>query len=114
MRPTSRTVAGARESFMRENQSREDEFGKRIGDPLRAEERVDGTFETRVMSGVHAIARAERARVAELAHRSWWVRPHAFQLTPLASLAAAAGFVAVLLIGASALRRAPAGSPRLP
>jgi hypothetical protein len=77
----------------------DDKFAERISKPLRAPERVDSTFEARAMSAVFAAMRAgEGPSLGN--RRNWWLRPRTFRLTPVASLALAAGFAA-LLVGAS-------------
>jgi hypothetical protein len=76
----------------------DDKFAERISKPLRAPERVDSTFEARAMSAVFAAMRAgEGPSLGN--RRNWWLRPRTFRLTPMASLALAAGFAA-LLVGA--------------
>jgi len=80
--------------------SNDDEFAKRIVEPLRAAERVDATFEARAMSAVHAAAREEAVRNAA---RPWWIRSRVVRITPPATLALAAGFAAIVLAAASLL-----------
>jgi hypothetical protein len=77
----------------------DDAFAERIAKPLRAREGADETFEARAMSAVHAVARAEAEAQTT---RSWWLRPRAIHLTPLATMALAAGFAALVWIGARA------------
>ena len=73
-------------------------FAQRIAGPLRGAERLDATFDARVMSAVHAIAR-ERTAAAATAH--WWQRGRTVRVTPLAGLALAAGLAAVAVLGAA-------------
>jgi hypothetical protein len=94
---------------MNDEQNREDLFAERIAEPLRGDERADATFEARVVSAVHAAAR-ERARNAASEGRGWWLRPHSISLTPVASLALAAGFAALVLLSASAFRGTKRGA----
>lgn len=88
---------------MTEEMNRDDEFVRRISQPLRAPEAVDATFEARVMSAVHAAARAEMAGARRNGSRSWWLRPYAIRLTPAASLALAAGLAALVIAGGRVL-----------
>jgi len=78
----------------------DDEFAERIAKVLRAPESAHATFEARAMSAVHA---ARRAAQGEEASQSWWLRPRSFRLTPLAALAVAAGFAAIVLAGGFAV-----------
>lgn len=78
----------------------EDAFAERIAKPLRAPVRRDATFEARAMSAVHAAAREHRTSATS---RSWWLRPRRVHVSPLATLAVAAGFVALVLAGSSLL-----------
>lgn len=90
MSTASGSGEGGREG-MRDN----DPFIERIAQPLRAPERVDPTFEARAMSAVHAAARETATQ-----QRSWWLRPRAVRINPLASVALAAGLVGLVLAGA--------------
>lgn len=72
---------------------REDAFAERIAARLRAPEHADPTFEARAMSAVHAAARESASRAER---RSWWLRPRVMRITPLATLAMAAGLVLML------------------
>lgn len=83
---------------MTNRNSGEHDFAERIARFLRTREVADATFEARAMSAVHAAARAEAE--AQRA-RSWWLRPRTVRVTPLASLALAAGFAALAWLGAS-------------
>lgn len=83
--------------------NRDDEFSERIAEPLRSAERADASFEARVMSAVQADA---RTREAERGIRPWLTRPYSMQLTPLTTLALAAGFSAFVFLGATGVRRA--------
>jgi len=80
----------------------DDAFVERIAEPLRAPERADATFEARAMSAVHAAAWADGAD-NRYTDRSWWLRPRVLRVSPLASLAVAAGFVGLVLAGSAAL-----------
>lgn len=78
----------------------QDAFVERIAKVMRTAESPDATFEARAMSAVHAAARAERSADAR---RSWWLRPRSVRFTPLAALAMAAGFAAIVLVGSSSI-----------
>lgn len=86
---------------MNEHRSGDDAFVERISQPLRAVEEVDEGFDARVMLGLRGATFQER--------KSWWRRPRTLRVTPLASLAMAAGVVA-LIVGGLAVRdwRGPA------
>lgn len=82
-----------------------DPFIERIAGPLRAPEHVDATFEARAMSAVQAAAREAATR-----QQSWWLRPRTVRVNPLTSLALAAGFAGLVLVGAQvvdSISRAP-------
>jgi Glycogen recognition site of AMP-activated protein kinase len=78
-------------------------FVARIAAPLRESERLDSSFERRLMTVVHAEAlqRLFGARTGRTDDRGWWRRPHTFRVSPLAGLAAAAGVVAILALGST-------------
>ena len=73
---------------MSDRESADKEFVDRIAIPLRAPEVLPPDFEARLM----AQARAEMARRrATSRRRNWWLTGRTFVLSPLATLAAAAG-----------------------
>jgi len=81
-------------------------FAERIAAPLRSPVHLDARFEARVMTAVAAVAQARqtpgsasRAKVIP-----WLLRPRSVRMTPLAALAAAAGFAGLVLLGAEMLR----------
>lgn len=76
------------------DQMGEDAFAERIAKPLRAPVRADATFEARAMSAVHAAAREHGTSATS---RSWWLRPRMVHVSPLTTLALAAGFAALVL-----------------
>jgi hypothetical protein len=84
---------------------REDlEFAQRVAEPLRAPERAQPDFEARLASGVHAaVDRGEapwaRGRGVRRSFH-WLVAPRRLAVSPLAGLALAAGFAA-LVVGAT-------------
>lgn len=80
----------------------DDAFAERIAEPLREPERADATFEARAMSAVHAAAWAKGADTRYV-NRPWLLRPRMLRLSPLASLAVAAGFAGLVLAGSAAL-----------
>jgi hypothetical protein len=79
------------------------ELVARIAPALRAPEFLDGSFEARVMAAIEGDA-ARRATRASA--QSWWRRPHTIEITPLASLALAAGLVVTVLSSAYAFQTA--------
>ena len=85
-----------------------DAFADRIAAPLRAPERAPADMEARVMGEVRRIRDQLQARQL---NRPWLLRPRSFVTTPLAALALAAGFAALVLAGASLAR--PGAAPQL-
>jgi hypothetical protein len=82
--------------------------------PLRAPEQLDATFSARVMSAVHADARA-RARASSpgvASSRGWWRRQRTVHVSPLAGLAMAAGIAGLAVLSARGLR-GPAVPPMM-
>jgi 1,4-alpha-glucan branching enzyme len=89
-------------------------FCAAIARPLRAPERLDADFEARLLAAVRAGAAAPAAPAGGAAGRDdrtahWWRRQHAVRVSPLAGLAAAAGFAAV--VSAATLAATAAGRP---
>ena len=91
---------------------------ERVAVPLRAAERVDSTFDARLISGARrAVAHGEvpwrqsyRAPLQRRPVARWLTRPQRIRVSPLAGLAAAAGFAA-LIVGATLVI---SGEPRRP
>jgi hypothetical protein len=92
---------------------------ERVAVPLRAAERVDSTFDARLMSGARrAVAHGEvpwrQSSWAPLRRpvARWLTRPQRIRVSPLAGLAAVAGFAAIIvgatLVISGELRRPPA------
>lgn len=78
----------------------EAELVARIAPLLRAPERLDATFEVRVMSAIDS----RGASVGSPSrHRSWWTRPRTFSISPITMLAIAAGIAGILATGAMSL-----------
>lgn len=92
----------------------DDGFVERIARPLRAQEQLDETFEVRVMSAVHAEARAHRtpARRRRPAALDWWLRPRVVRVSPWHGLAAAAACIALTLVGGQLIRSLTGGGDR--
>src|SRR5687768_12738509 len=93
---------------------REDlEFARRIAEPLREVEPVAPDFETRIVAAVQAAAERGEApwTRAPRAHRSfaWMVTPRRISVSPLAGLALAAGFAAVVAATTLVLGDEPGG-----
>lgn len=95
--------------------SEEQEFVERISAPLRAGERLDDSFEARVMSAAYADMRAGIRRGAHGPDtRGWWRRPRTVSVSPIAIAALAAGLVGIALLGGAgigAALRAPTAAP---
>jgi hypothetical protein len=79
-------------------------FAERIARPLRVPERLESTFDERVMSAVHADVRLR----AQTENRSWWLRTRTLEISPLAGLAMAAGIAGMMFFGGAMLRRVDA------
>ncbi len=79
-------------------------FSEWMARPLRAPERLDVTFEARVMSAVHAEARAGGAPHARGARTRWWLRSRTLRISPVVGFAAAAGFAGIVLAAAEGAR----------
>ena len=85
------------------SESDDRQFVERVAAPLRSAEPVDSTFDTRLMSAARAaIARGDAPwQQPDLRHhrglrRPWLTRPRQVGVSPLAGLAAAAAFAAVV------------------
>ena len=83
--------------------------------PLRAPEHADPTLADRVMTAVRAEAALGRRNGSPRDHASpWWRRSIAVRITPVGSLALAAGLAAIMLTGAHFLPRGEhAGAARV-
>jgi hypothetical protein len=88
----------------------------RIAVPLKAPERLDETFDARVMSAVHAevLGRLDAAHTARLdergTHRAWWLRRRTLQVSPISGVALAASVAAVFFLAGNALQIRREGS----
>lgn len=91
-----------------------DAFVERIAAPLRAVERLDESFEARVLLAVHSAARAaERGGGHARTARGSWRRRNPLAASPLARVAMAAGLLGITIAGAAGLRianRTPASA----
>jgi hypothetical protein len=81
-----------------EDPREQEAFAKRIAAPLRAPERLDDTFEARVMSAIHAEQRAAHAQPSQ--DPGWWRRRRTLHISPLGALAAAAALAGIVAFGA--------------
>src|SRR5687768_16728119 len=81
-------------------------FAERIARPLRAPERLESTFDARVMSAIHADLETRSKG------RSWWLRPRTVEISPLVGLALAAGVAGIMFFGGAMLRQL--GTPQPP
>ena len=88
----------------------EESFLARITEPLRASERLDATFESRLMTAVRAAMPLPPTR------RGWWRQAYMVRVTPLDGLAVAAGIAALVVLGSvlTRIEAPPAMSPDLP
>jgi predicted carbohydrate-binding protein with CBM48 len=89
-----------------QNDSDDLRFVERIALPLRQPEQVDITFEARVMSAVHAEARAGSVPGARARPRliEWWLKPRVLRTTPLIGVAAAAALIVFTLLASQTIR----------
>ena len=85
-----------------EKSQAEDALIERIAAPLRASERVDSTFEERLMAKVRMEGPALYP-VRDSSHTSWWRAERVFRLSPLTGLALAAGISAVIALSGIAI-----------
>ena len=77
-----------------------DELAARVAASLRAEETAAPDFEARLVAAVRAEAAPYGPRATpSAARRRWWVEPRQLRVSPLAGLAVAAGFAAVVSVG---------------
>lgn len=89
----------------------DDLFARRVAKPLRGQERLDASFEARVMSAVLTHAEQDIPRERAVA---WWRRGRAVRVTPLTGLLAAAALAGVAALGALGGARLQAGRAVLP
>ena len=92
-----------------DHETPDDAFAERVARQLRTEERFDDTFEDTLVAAIRTDRPVERplARRRPLVSREWW-RSRSVQVSPLATLAAAASLVAMSVLGTSrAMRPAP-------
>jgi hypothetical protein len=73
-------------------------FIERVAAGLRSPERLDPSFEDRLMARVRVEARANRAET-----RPWWRKPRVVRFAPLTGLALAAGISAFLVLSGIAI-----------
>ena len=88
------------------SERREQELIERIARELRSGTRFDAAFDARVMAAVRGAAPSQRGADVRPLHleRAWLLRPRAVRLSPLAGLAAAAGFAAIVATSTLLLR----------
>ncbi len=82
-----------------------DAFIEGLAESLRTPEHVDVTFEARVMSAVHAEARAghQPSRRTPRMALDWWLRPRTLHVTPLAGLGTAIASMMLVWLSAWAV-----------
>jgi hypothetical protein len=81
---------------------RDEEFVERISAVLRQPERLDETFEDRLVAALRSEAPAAGSTPA-----SWWRRPMTIRFSPLVGLAAAASCAAIISVATLAAVRVP-------
>lgn len=82
------------------------EFARRIAEPLREPEAVEPAFEARLLAKIRAStdrAEAPWTRTRRPRSLGWLVAPRRFAMSPLAGLALAAGFAALVAVSTLAL-----------
>jgi hypothetical protein len=94
---------------MSDQSPKPDRFVERISAVLRQPERLDASFEDRLVAALRADSESDRSQgVAGRIQRSWWRRPLTVQVSPLAGLAVAASCAAIIsltTLGASRMAR---------
>jgi len=97
---------------MSDQSPKPDRFVERISAVLRRPERLDATFEDRLVAALRADSGAAKSEsVDTMAAPSWWRRPLTLRFTPLVGLAAAASCAAIIslaTLGAVRATRTPA------
>lgn len=78
-------------------------FLERVALPLRSAEFVDDSFEQRLMENVRREGPALYPERAPTRVASWWRRERVVRLSPLSSLAAAAGLTGIITLGSLAV-----------
>lgn len=92
-------------------------FAERVAHSLRLPERLDPSFDSRLMERVRLEARSRHARGTALA--SWWKTERTVRFSPIGALALAAGVSFILALSAVAVEsglsgRSTASPPALP
>jgi hypothetical protein len=92
--------------------NRDAAFVERIAAPLRTAERVDPSFEARLMEKV----RAEGTRLypAASGRTSWWRRERVYRVSPLVGVALAAGIGAIVVVSSIVLGSRIGARPSAP
>lgn len=90
------------ENYDEKSQAEDAALIERISAPLRASERVDPSFEERLMAKVRMEGRALYP-VRDSSHVSWWRAERVFRVSPLTGLALAAGISAVIALSGIAI-----------
>ena len=96
---------------MSDQSPKPDSFVERISAVLRQPERLDATFEDRLVAALRAESASHSENAASIAEQSWWRRPFTLRVTPLVGLAAAASCAAIIslaTLGAVRATRTPA------
>lgn len=98
------------------SEAEDNTFAARIAAHLRAPVHTEGSFEERLMHAVREQAPELYPRPASRVDSrtptsSWWGRPRAMRISPLAGLASAAAFAGLVALGTLALTRRTAEGP---
>src|SRR5262249_29894767 len=92
-----------------------DNFIEEIAVELRRPERIDASFDAKVLAALEPTVLPLRAREATRPSRSWLFRPRTFSLTPLTGLAVAAALAGIAVLGVwrASQSNAPTAQPQL-
>lgn len=85
-------------------------FAESVAAHLRSSEKLDPSFEQRVMQSVWSEI-GSLYPVKPVVHRSWWRRPRAVRVTPLTGLALAAGLAGIVALSTLGLTSRLSSNP---
>lgn len=101
-----------REDEMRLAEAEHDAFASRIAEPLREPERLDASFDERLMAAVRASAPPTRVAPPAVFHSamhdraaSWWRRPRTMRISPAVGMLLAAGLASIAFVGGALTAR---------
>jgi hypothetical protein len=93
-----------------DNWSRDEAMGEHFGRVLRAPERFGDHFEHDLLEAIRSDVRVEPSAPRRGRAPSWWRRPIALHLSPLAGVALAASFAAMVATGERFVRVRPSAA----